>query len=376
MKAYKQISSLLCGALLASNATAQEPAPSPDQRDNTYIQAAALKRMAPSYPQAALSAGREGWVTLSFVISEEGKVIEPMIEDSSNRVFDASALQAVESWTYIPATVGGKPVEQSMVKTTIRYQLEDGRGARPQFIRKYRSIRDLILAHEFPEAGRSLEELEHGTLNYYEDAWLWWLKYVYLEASGTTDPDARMVALRKALGSTETEDDNYLESDVFVSASQNLYVLRVRSGDFSGAISVFERLKASKSAQRSKLYKDVVGALEPTYQQMMNAVAGPNVLRQKATVDEHNYWFHRMLRRSFSFGDVRNGNLDIVDLRCTRANRRLTSLPADAVLKIPDDWGDCSVYIKGDPGTTFSYEEYAADAANTIDPSAIAPKTE
>jgi hypothetical protein len=34
------------------------------------------------------------------------------------------------------------------------------------------------------------------------------------------------------------------------------------------------------------------------------------------------------------------------------------------------------VYIKGDEGTTFSFDEYAEGYANTVDPAQIAPKTE
>jgi TonB family protein len=75
-------------------------------------------------------------VRVSFVISEEGKVIEPMIEDSSHRDFDSSTLNAIEKWRYKPATLGGKPVEQSMVETTIRYKLCDAKGASPQFTPK------------------------------------------------------------------------------------------------------------------------------------------------------------------------------------------------------------------------------------------------
>jgi TonB family protein len=379
MNRLQRISFALCGALLAARAVAQAPpAPSVASTD-VYVPAVPLARTGPDYPKAALSKGRQGWAKASFVISAEGKVIEAMIEESSHHDFDAPTLRAVENWQYQPAMLNGKPVEQSMVETTIRYQLDDvdaGGASGAQFVKKYRATQSLIVAKNFAEAAKSLQALEQGALNLYQDAWLWWLKYVYLEAMGSADPQALMEALRKALGSTETKYDNVLEPDVFVLASQRLYVLSVRSNDFSGAISTLERLKASEPAQGSKLYKDVVARLEPTNDEVVSIVASPQVLRQEARVDEHNYWVHRMLRRSFSFGDVKNGQLEVVDLRCTRANRRLVSVPEDAVLKLPASWGDCRVYIKGDPGTTFSYEEYPDDVANTIDPAQVSSKAE
>ena len=80
--------------------------------------------------------------------------------------------------------------------------------------------------------------------------------------------------------------------------------------------------------------------------------------------------------RSFAFGDVQGGKLDVVDVRCTRANRRFVALPENAVLKIPDTWGDCSVYIKGVEGTEFTFDEYPAEYANAIDPAQVAPTKE
>jgi len=393
MKSLRDVSLLACSvALFATAVAAQEGTQAADgQHDGAaaqappaasvvstdlYVPAEPLTKTAPDYPSSALYSGRQGWAKASFVISAEGKVIEPMIEQSSHHDFDAPTLRAIKNWRYKPAMLNGTPVEQSMVETIIRYQLGTASGASAQFVKKYRATQSLIVAKNFPEAAKSLQSLETGPINYYEDAWLWWLKYVYLETTGATDPQALGEALHKSLGSTETRTDSILEPDIFVLASQRLYVLSVRSNDLSGAISTLERLKESKPAHGSKLYKDVMAQLEPINSEVVRIVAGPRIVRQEGRIDEHNYWVHRMLRRSFSFGDVKNGQLEVVDLRCTRANRRLISVPENAVLKLPESWGDCRVYIKGDPGTTFSYEEYPADVANAVDPAQIASKPE
>jgi TonB family protein len=374
MGLLRDISWLAFNVLIATGATAQELARQADGQ-NVYVPAEPIKTFAPKYPTAARNQRREGWVVVSFIISEKGRVIEPMIEDSSDSVFDASALHAIEQWSYKPATLGGKPVEQSVVQRVIRYRMDEAKGPRPRFIEKVRATESLIVAKNFTEANQSLQALEQGELNYHESAWLWHLKYVYLEAMGGAEPEALMEAIGKAVGGSGRDDD-YLDPDTFLSVSQRLYVLRVLSGDFSGALAVREQIQSSTSARRSKRYEDVGATLEASYREILNAVAGPQVLRQSARIDGHNYWVHPMLRRSFSYGDVENGRLDLIDLRCTGANRRLVSVPEDAVLKIPDAWGDCRVYIKGDPGTTFSFEEHANNVANTIDPMEIPSKTE
>jgi TonB family protein len=375
MKAYLQICSVLFPTLLAAGAAAQELGAPPNGPENVYVPAEPLNRSAPSYPTQALYQRREGWVMVSFIISEEGEVIEPMIEDSSSSDFDDSALRAIRNWRYKPATLGGKPVEQSMVQTIIRYKMAEAKGASGKFVNKYRAITKLIADKSFAEAGSSLDALGEGELNYYEQAWLWWLRYVYLDATGTAEPAALEEALRKALGSSQEKSDDYLQPDVFVSAAQRLYVLRARNADLSGAVTVFEQLKASDTAKRSKVYEQMVAALEPSYEEIMRLVAGSGVLRQMARVDEHNYWVHRMLRRSFALADVESGKLDVVDVRCKRANRRFLSIPDNAVLRIPDTWGDCSVYVKGDVGTTFAFEEYPAGYSRALDPEQV-PATE
>ncbi|HZF31514.1 MAG TPA: energy transducer TonB [Gammaproteobacteria bacterium] len=381
MKNYKRVFLVFCGALLAAGVAAQEPTPPPTLGE-VYIPAEAILRKAPNYPGRALGVGREGWAKVSFIISEEGEVIAPMIEDSSHPDFDEPTLQAIEKWRYKPATLDGKPVEQSMVQTIIRYQLEGGggagtgAGATTKFIKKYREIYDLIVAKNLAEADPLLQALEEGQLNFYEQAWLWWMKYVYLDATGTAAPSALEQALRKALGSSENAFDDYLQPDVYVQAFQRLFVVRARSGDVSGAVMAYEQLKASQTAKKSKHYAEVIASLEPIHSELMGVVKGPEILRQAARVEENDYWVHRMLRRSFAIGDVQSGKLDVVDVRCTRHNRRFASLPRDAVLKIPDSWGDCGVYIKGDVGTTFAFEEYPDSYASAADPAPVAPTKE
>jgi hypothetical protein len=60
---------------------------------------------------------------------------------------------------------------------------------------------------------------------------------------------------------------------------------------------------------------------------VVGIVQGPKVVRQTARVEENDYWVHRMLPRSFAVADVERGILSVVDVRCTRQNRRFRSCP-------------------------------------------------
>lgn len=334
-----------------------------DVPTDTFIKPVPIERPNPSYPRDAMSQSREGWVMVSYVITPEGGIAEPMIENSSGgEAFEKAALRAVSRWRYSPATVGGEPVEQSMTKTRIVFLLQGGtEGARTRFIRTYREAATLISNGDLAAALPLIDQLEFGErANLYEDAWFWWLKYSYLEASKSTDAQQKIDALQLALG----YEDDYLEPDLFVAAAQILYVLHVRGGDLSAARNTFARLRDSKAARQSERYEAVIAALTPHYSQIEAAVAGNQRLAIKGEIGRHDYWVHDLLRRSFSVADI-SGRIDAVDVRCDRATKRYESFAPESVWNVPESWGPCGVYIKGEPGTTFTFEEHPAGAAPT-----------
>lgn len=353
----------ICGLLLSTVAAAQAPPAPAGTPISTLIPAEPTKRQAPDYPSRALSKSREGWAIASFVVSEDGTVIEPMIESSSHPDFDAPTLRAIRQWRYKPAMRDGKPVEQSMVQTVVRYNLGRVTGARPEFIAQYRRTSELLKAKDLVAAAAAIEALDEGELNLYEDAWLAWLRAVYLEDSGNTDSRKLMEMLQRALGGTDTSGYSSLAPDMFVLASQRLTTLRMLDGDLSGALTTLEGLDRSEVGQRSPLYEKAVASLAPLRAEIARVLAQPSPLQNVGRIESNGYWVHRLLRRSFAFGDVPGGALELVDLRCTGATRRFSPMP-DAILAIPETWGDCRLYMKGDEGTTFAFEEYAPSTAN------------
>ncbi|MBT3137218.1 energy transducer TonB [Alteromonas sp. ALT199] len=64
-------------------------------------------------PETQDSAPTEGWVKLSFEISETGKTENiQVIESSPAGYFDAEAIKALASWKYKPKVVNGTSVRQ------------------------------------------------------------------------------------------------------------------------------------------------------------------------------------------------------------------------------------------------------------------------
>jgi len=90
-------------------------------------QALLAKRVEPVYPPAAVEAQVTGVVTLSVILSTEGKVQQMQVMDG-HPVLVPAAMEAVRQWKYKPTLLNGKPVE---VATTIEVRFEPPSQPKP-----------------------------------------------------------------------------------------------------------------------------------------------------------------------------------------------------------------------------------------------------
>ncbi len=82
-----------------------------------------LSKTRPVYPRDALQRGQEGWVKVSFTITEQGRIENPAVVSSRPRqIFDQAALEAIMQWRFRPKMVSGKPV-QTLAIQEIRFTL-------------------------------------------------------------------------------------------------------------------------------------------------------------------------------------------------------------------------------------------------------------
>ncbi len=88
-----------------------------------YGEVTPVETVEPLWPKNALIEGREGFVTLSFDVTQDGSVENvDIIESQPKRLFVRSARQAIEQWRFKPRVVDGQPVRQHACQT-IRYTL-------------------------------------------------------------------------------------------------------------------------------------------------------------------------------------------------------------------------------------------------------------
>ena len=84
-----------------------------------------LSTPAPVYPEAARASKAEGVTVLDCVIDEQGRVAQAKVAKSSgDKDLDQAALDAVNAWTFQPATLKGKPVAVTYA-LTFNFKLDE-----------------------------------------------------------------------------------------------------------------------------------------------------------------------------------------------------------------------------------------------------------
>jgi protein TonB len=72
-----------------------------------------LVRIPPQYPRIASRRGIEGVVTVSFTITKDGQVRDPIVITAKpENIFDSAAIKAILKWKFKPKLIDGQPVER------------------------------------------------------------------------------------------------------------------------------------------------------------------------------------------------------------------------------------------------------------------------
>jgi len=94
------LSLALCSVLFVAPALAQPKSEPP----------VPVRTVPPDYPSELRRDGVSGVVMVKCTIDEQGNVIDPVIEKSSNNAFEQPAITALRKWKFKPAKQDGTPV--------------------------------------------------------------------------------------------------------------------------------------------------------------------------------------------------------------------------------------------------------------------------
>jgi TonB family protein len=171
----------------ARSAPAGDGVTSVELVETNHLDVIPLVRENPKYPPQALAKGLEGRVQLKFDVTTAGTVENVSVVDSSDPVFEESAVAALAQWRYLPRILAGKRVRHEGVRTIIQFALAADEEETPnpsqqaaieKAMREYRDFSnglevalDRLAADDFRGVELQLDEMQalYGT----ERADLW-----------------------------------------------------------------------------------------------------------------------------------------------------------------------------------------------------------
>ncbi|WP_394221280.1 TonB family protein [Alteromonas gracilis] len=117
---------LSIAALLTVNTALANGPSAPEKSEAKINEASPVKRVPPIYPAEAAEKNVEGFVVLSFDITETGATDNvKVVKSKPEGVFEKSAKVALKQWEYKPRIQGGKGVRQTGLLVQLDYQLGD-----------------------------------------------------------------------------------------------------------------------------------------------------------------------------------------------------------------------------------------------------------
>ncbi len=322
------------------------------QFDVVRKSAVPVKRFAPTYPNIELRRGRQGWVDVSYVVTTEGEVIDAIVVDSSgSRAFERAAIQSVSRFHYEPATVNGQPVQQCETKSRISFAIDKGPGGvSRRFLSNYRRIAETIDAGDLSTASKKIDDsFETYATTLTEISWLWTLRARIAGLEGRrTD---QLHAVRKATSSSTWVDPKLLPNLLAVRAS-----LEIEHRLYADAIKTYERLLETGA---NDVNTEQLGKAIDTIRQVAESdqiLSVPAVINNIDDCDDcRTNWQYDPLRNRFRIASP-SGNLGNIEIRC-QWQRFIDKADSDQVWEIDPDWGECSIVVFGEPGTSFELHE-------------------
>jgi tetratricopeptide (TPR) repeat protein len=323
-----------------------------------------------TYPRRSVSYGGwdEGYVWLLYKVGTDGKTRDiSLIQLVGSQRFADLTMEQVKGWTFQPATMDGKPVEESRFLRQNWIGVQE--GTRPSMFNPMgpdvrKEVKDAyegaaaLLSQGRADDGRAMltQAFERRELNFFERGVLALplLKMAlqrkdYLEArriaiEGTLIPLWRV---KPAIGAELWE--GRISADLML-------------GQMADVSDSFSKLKAIQGYDPNlKQWVKGFDSNSPFAKLVQNALdkaaAAPQLVGQgriPRPEDGGIYW-HTLSRRAFTFAGI-TGSLDSFVLNCIGGaiESRIT---ATAQWHVPKSWGNCLLYVRGAPNTTFSVVE-------------------
>jgi hypothetical protein len=304
---------------------------------------------------------REAVVVLAFTVKADGTTTDVTLTDGFySEAIASKVLNRQRNARYEPATLGGRPIDYYNNTVTIRLGHNFGQAITPGFRSQYDAVQAIYQKGDYAGAVAQIETLiKTRVKGLFEYAFL--NKALIPLYARLNKPDEALRASRLATLEDVPPDlqtptgtlirpqaskwPYLLPRDLLLSALRMRFELALQQGLLAEAQQVHEELNRIEPMPAGD---PLTVALNAAFDGARNAP-----LLVSAGRISQGEWTFNLLRRTFTFKDVQEGQLTGIDLVC-RVERRSLQFKPDAEWTIPAGWGDCALQLSGSEGTRFS----------------------
>jgi TonB family protein len=292
----------------------------------------------PKYPRSEANIGNEGWVHVNFMIDTHGKPYEiAVVESTGNKVFEETAIKAVQQWTFEPAMLGSQPTDAAQDYKLLFTMDTPATSASVQFVGAYRRLSKAVDADDRARADEELAKLR--VRNLYEDAFMGIATFFYAQKWGTEEQ--QLAGLRRAVANEHSP--KYLPKSLFVAALNQLMSLQVKVQDLGSALDTWEKLEKVAKKESTARWKDTLDQIE--------AIRTSDRAHRMSARMEGPSWQGKLLKNRFQL-NIASGKVSEIKLRCEKQYVFFKFQPS-LEYTVTNNPGRCAIELVGEPGTSF-----------------------
>ena len=328
--------------VLAQTPTDEQAAP---QVVETFSPPRVTKTVNPYYPRVNQRSGKEGWVTMSYMVDPKGKAYDlTVISSSGDERFEDSAVRAAKRWEHQPAMLDGSAIDAG-ITMKITFRLSGPTGATRGFSRRQKAVNKAIETKDRVLADDLMSELAERDRNLYEEAFYQVTRYNYALVWGTLGD--RYNALSGAAFIDNGKE--FLPADALTGVRYNKMAMELQLNYLGQARRTGETLLVRKlDASKLESVQNVIAKIDA-------AELGDGSLIVEARIGAGNKFSHLLLKSSFGFADV-DGDLAEIRLHCDKDYVGFI-YSKDTRYNVREDLDNCWMTVIGDPGTQFKLVE-------------------
>jgi hypothetical protein len=232
------------------------------------------------------------------------------------------------------------------------YQLDEKKFASRKFRKRYRKATQQIEEGDLAALKSTIEDLDPTRI--YEAVYASYLSAIAAEMEG--DTSAQLTNLRRVISYANFDTRDSVE--IRGTALRHVFVILANQGEYASALQIHEMILESdlppstKDSSR-KLAEEIQLRIGGDARLKRQIALGPTrELETGLSMQDH------LLSRRIVALDEVEGELDHLDLRCD-FHRVVAEPKPGRALRLPKEWGDCRVYVFGEPGAQFKIVEYA-----------------